>query len=142
MLKHNWIFKNVYLFLVDGYFNIISYQWAANGLQRSKWNGIWRRSLNRTAASMYRNRSHNITVGKHTPLSVKIKAYYFSVFPFIKTLSVYFMRNVNIPVCQTYCTQTYVLAAKNSQCTGIKKKQIMSDVSAIQMKNTEKACNK
>lgn len=43
-------------------------------------------------------------------------------------------------MCQTYCTQTYVLAAKKSQCTGINKKQIMSDVMAMQMKNTENAC--
>lgn len=92
---------------------------------------------------MYRNRSHNITVGKHTPLSVKTKEnIIFFAFPVIKTLLICLMKNINVPVCQTYCTQTYVLAAKNSQCTGIKKKQIMSDVSAIQMKNTEKAWKK
>jgi hypothetical protein len=43
-------------------------------------------------------------------------------------------------VCHTYCTQTYVLAAKKSQCTGMKKKQIISDVRAMQIKKTEKAC--
>jgi hypothetical protein len=45
-----------------------------------------------------------------------------------------------LPVCQTYCTQTYVLAAKKSQWTGMKKKQIISDVRAMQIKKTEKAC--
>jgi uncharacterized protein YpmB len=33
-----------------------------------------------------------------------------------------------------------VLAAKKSQCTGMKKKQIISDVRAMQIKKTEKAC--
>jgi hypothetical protein len=44
-----------------------------------------------------------------------------------------------LPVCHTYCTQTYVLAAKKSHWTGMKKKQIISDVRAMQMKKTEKA---
>jgi hypothetical protein len=33
-----------------------------------------------------------------------------------------------------------VLAAKKSQWTGMKKKQIISDVRAMQIKKTEKAC--
>lgn len=44
-----------------------------------------------------------------------------------------------LSVCQTYCTQTYVLAAKNNQFTGIKNKQTRSDVMAIQINNTENA---
>lgn len=47
-----------------------------------------------------------------------------------------------IPVCQTYCTQTYVLAANNNQFTGIKNKQTKSDVIAIHTNNTENACRK
>lgn len=62
-----------------------------------------------------------------------------SMFYYIKLL-----KNVKynrmLPVCHTYCTQTYVLAAKKSQCTGMKKKQIISDVRAMQIKKTEKAC--
>lgn len=45
-----------------------------------------------------------------------------------------------VPVCQTYCTHTYVLAAKNSHCTGMKRRQMMSEVNATHTKNTEKAC--
>lgn len=44
-----------------------------------------------------------------------------------------------LPVCQTYCTQTYVLAANSNQLTGIKNKQTKSDVMAIQTNNTENA---
>ena len=47
-----------------------------------------------------------------------------------------------LPVCQTNWTQTYVLAAKNNQCTGMNSKQIMSEVKAMNTKNTEKACKK
>lgn len=47
--------------------------------------------------------------------------------------------NITLSVCQTYCTQTYVLAAKKSQCTGIKKKHMRSEVSAMHTKNTENA---
>lgn len=62
-----------------------------------------------------------------------------SMFYYIKLLrSVKYNRM--LPVCHTYCTQTYVLAAKKSQCTGMKKKQIISDVRAMQIKKTEKAC--
>lgn len=46
-----------------------------------------------------------------------------------------------LPVCQTYCTHTYVLAAKNSHCTGMNSRHIISDVNATHTKNTEKACN-
>jgi hypothetical protein len=60
---------------------------------------------------MYTNNNHKMIVGRQTPFSV----------------------------CHTYCTQTYVLAAKKSQCTGMKKKQIISDVRAMQIKKTEKA---
>lgn len=35
-----------------------------------------------------------------------------------------------------YCTQKYVLATNSNQCTGMKKKHTMSDVSAIQTKKT------
>lgn len=45
----------------------------------------------------------------------------------------------NAPVCQTYCTQTYVLAANSSQCTGTKNKHTKSDVIAMHTNNTEKA---
>lgn len=46
-----------------------------------------------------------------------------------------------LPVCQTYCTQTYVLAANNNQCTGMKNRQTKSEVTAIQTNNTENAYN-
>ena len=46
-----------------------------------------------------------------------------------------------LPVCPTKCCHTYVLAAKKSQCTGMKSKQIMSDVKAMNIKTTENACN-
>jgi len=46
----------------------------------------------------------------------------------------------SLPVCHTYCTQTYVLAAKKSHGTGMKRKQTMSEVKAMHTKNTEKAC--
>lgn len=61
---------------------------------------------------MYTKSSHSEAVGKQMPRSV----------------------------CHTYWTQTYVLAAKNSQCTGMNRKQIMSDVRATKTKKTEKAC--
>jgi hypothetical protein len=63
-----------------------------------------------------------------------------SMFCYIKLLKVSIKYKRILPVCQTYCTQTYVLAAKKSQCTGMKKKQIISDVRAMQIKKTEKAC--
>lgn len=44
-----------------------------------------------------------------------------------------------LSVCHTYCTHTYVLAAKNNQCTGMKKKHSMSEVSAMHTKKIEKA---
>lgn len=43
------------------------------------------------------------------------------------------------PVCQTYWTHTYVLAAKNSHWTGMKRRQMMSDVNATHTKKTENA---
>lgn len=48
-------------------------------------------------------------------------------------------RQMPLSVCQTYCTQTYVLAAKNNQLTGMKNKQMRSDVIAMQTNNTENA---
>lgn len=52
-----------------------------------------------------------------------------------------FMRVLNLPACQTYCTQTYVLAKKNSQLTGIKNRHTKSDVIAMQINSIENACN-
>lgn len=51
------------------------------------------------------------------------------------------MKNISkfSPVCQTYCTQTYVLAAKNNQWTGIKNKHTRSDVIAMHTNSTENA---
>lgn len=46
----------------------------------------------------------------------------------------------NLPVCHTYWTHTYVLAAKKSQWTGIKNKQTKSEVIAMHTKRTENAC--
>jgi len=51
-------------------------QWAANGRQRSRWNGKFRSSRSRTATSMYRNISHNNTVGKQTPRSANRRTSY------------------------------------------------------------------
>lgn len=65
--------------------------------------------------------------------SIRSMFYYIKLFKSVKY-------NRMLPVCHTYCTQTYVLAAKKSQCTGMKKKQIISDVRAMQIKKTEKAC--
>lgn len=56
---------------------------------------------------------------------------------FLKSKNIYWL-----PVCQTYCTHTYVLAAKKSHCTGINRKHTTSDVTAMQTKKTEKACQK
>lgn len=51
----------------------IPYQWAANGLQRSKWNGRFLSSFKRTEASTYINNSHIEIVGKPRPRSAKKK---------------------------------------------------------------------
>lgn len=65
------------------------------------------------------------TTNTHTPLKSKND---------IKHL-----KKKGLPVCHTYCTHTYVLAAKNNQCTGMKNRQIMSEVTAIQTNITENA---
>jgi hypothetical protein len=81
--------------------------------------------------------SHNTEkeqgISHETFKSITSKFYYKKLLKSVKY-------NRMLPVCHTYCTQTYVLAAKNSQCTGMKKKQIISDVRAMQIKKTEKAC--
>lgn len=47
-----------------------------------------------------------------------------------------------LPVCQTNWTQTYVLAAKNNQCTGRNIKHTKSEQKASVRKSREKACEK
>lgn len=46
---------------------------------------------------------------------------------------------ISLPVCHTYCTHTYVLAANNNQLTGIKNKHTKSDVIAMHTNKTENA---
>lgn len=108
-MKNNIII--IYIFVK----NTEKYQCAAKGRQRSRWNGIWRKSRNRTAASMYRNSSHSITVGRHTPLSVQyqdlitfisIKSYFCQYIIWIVPIWETIFRNIYI--CIYICITQYI----------------------------------